>query len=45
MMLLLSLFYLAFRALTTISLILKEVTFKGLLYFLDTLAAAITIFI
>jgi hypothetical protein len=43
--LLLSLPYLAFEAVVTISLLLKETTFRGLPYFLDTLAVTTTIFV
>jgi hypothetical protein len=43
--LLLSLSCLAFEAVVTIFLLLKETTFGGLLYFLDTLAVTIIIFV
>jgi hypothetical protein len=43
--LLLSLFCLTFGAAVTTSLLLKEITFRGLLHFLDTLAVTTTIFI
>jgi hypothetical protein len=43
--LLLSLSCLAFKAAVTTSLLSKETTFRGLPHFLDTLAAATTIFV